>query len=291
MIYHSIVSQNDVAAHFDDPQWVFIDCRFSLADTDRGQAAYQQSHIPGAVYAHLDHDLSGTVIPGETGRHPWPSPEAFAATCSAWGIDGASQVVAYDDFGGAIAARLWALLRWLGHEAVAVLDGGWPRWDAEGRPVRGGTEHRAPRAFIPHPDPALLVSTEEVAGRAPDILLLDARAHERYLGLVEPIDPVAGHIPGAYSAPFGENLDEHGCFLPPDQLRDRFDSVLRDTPVEKVICYCGSGVTANHNRLAMAYAGMGLPMLYPGSWSEWITSRERPMVTGDHDTESLVLPD
>ncbi|GIV61135.1 MAG: putative 3-mercaptopyruvate sulfurtransferase [Rhodothermaceae bacterium] len=256
-----------------------VDCRFSLQDPERGRRAYREAHIPGAVYAHLDDDLSGPVVPGRTGRHPWPDPDALAATLSAFGIDETVQVVAYDDAGGAIAARLWGLLTWLGHDAVAVLDGGWPAWQRAGYPVRGGEERRPPRRFVPRPRPGLLVTAGDVerVRQDPAWRLLDARAPERFRGEHEPIDPVAGHIPGAVSAPFAGNLDDGGRFLPPETLRARYATLLGEVPPERVVCYCGSGVTANHVRLAMAHAGLGLPRLYPGSWSEWITDPARPV--------------
>ena len=192
------------------------------------------------------------------------------------------QVVAYDDMGGGIAGRLWAMLHWLGHDAVAVLDGGWPVWERMGLPARSGEEHRPSRRFIPRPNPGLHADPETVvrAVQDPAFRVLDARAAERFRGETEPFDPVAGHIPGAVSAPWADNLDAEGRFLPPETLRARFAPLLGDTPPERVICYCGSGVTANHNRLAMAHAGLGMPRLYPGSWSEWITDPERPVATG-----------
>jgi thiosulfate/3-mercaptopyruvate sulfurtransferase len=273
MPYTTLISTAELAAHLTDPDWALMDCRFSLDDPERGRRDYQQAHIPGAVYAHLNEDLSGPVIPGKTGRHPLPDVEVFARTLSHWGIDANVQVVAYDDSSGAIAARLWWMLRWLGHEAVAVLDGGWWPWQGEGRPVRSGLESRPPRTFVPHPQPQLLARTSEIESSLLDQTsrLLDARAIERYRGQVEPIDPVAGHIPGAISAPFTENLNPDGCFRPPEEIRARFQTLLSDVPIDQVICYCGSGVTAAHNLLALAHAGLGDARLYAGSWSEWIT--------------------
>ncbi len=281
-MHTTLITPDDLHAHLDDPAWAVVDCRFSLADTERGRRAYGEAHIPGAVYAHLDDDLSGPILPGVTGRHPLPETGAFAQTLSNWGIDAGVQVAAYDDFGGGIAARLWWMLRWMGHDAVAVLDGGFPAWQRLGLPTRPGVETRSPRRFVPQPRPARLVDVETVDARRSDpaYRLVDARAAERYRGEHEPIDPIAGHIPGAVSAPFAGNLDDDGCFLPPDTLRARFETLLGDVPPEHAICYCGSGVTAAHNLLALVHAGLGEALLYPGSWSHWITDPTRPVAVG-----------
>jgi len=282
MPYTTLLSVDQLRAHLDDPDWVIIDCRFSLDDTERGRAAYLSAHIPGAVYAHLDQDLSAPVFPGRTGRHPLPVLNAFAQTLSDWGVDACCQVICYDDMGGGLAGRLWWMLRSLGHDAVAVLDGGWPAWDRSGAPRRSGTETRRTRVFAPHPRPELQVDATDVARIRldPSYRLLDARAAERYRGEVEPIDPVAGHIPGATSAPFSENLDATGRFLSPEALRARFHPLLGDLPADHIVCYCGSGVTAAHNLLAIAHAGLGNARLYAGSWSDWITDPSRPVALG-----------
>ncbi len=282
MAYTTLVSADTLFTHHRRPDWVVVDCRFVLQDTEAGRQSYLEGHVPGAVYAHLDEDLSGPVRPGVTGRHPFPAPDLLAVTFSRLGIDDGMQVIAYDDSGGAIASRLWVLLNWLGHRSVAVLDGGWRQWVARGYPTRAGLEHSPPRSFVPRPDDALLVDagTVDRIRRDPAYRLLDARARQRYLGESEPIDPVAGHIPGARSAPFAENLAADGCFLPSEALRDRFAPLLDGTPPERVVCYCGSGVTANHNLLALAHAGIGRGRLYAGSWSEWITDPTRPVATG-----------
>ncbi|WP_026369969.1 sulfurtransferase [Kallotenue papyrolyticum] len=287
MSFTTLIDSATLAAHLDDPDWAIVDCRFALDQPARGRQAYLQAHIPGAVYAHLDEDLSGPIVPGRTGRHPLPSVEDAARTFGRWGIDERTQVIAYDDAGGAFAARLWWLLRWLGHNAVAVLDGGWPRWLAEGRPARNGVEQRAPRRFVPRPRPELVVTAEEVLHRLHDahVPIIDARAPERYRGEVEPIDPVAGHIPGARNAPYSANLAPDGRFLPPAQLAERWRAVLGTAPAEQAILYCGSGVTAAHNALALAHAGLGLPRLYAGSWSEWITDATRPIERGAPEEE------
>lgn len=283
MALTTLCAPSDLAAHLDDPAWAVVDCRFSLNDVDRGRRDYLAGHVPGAVYAHLDDDLSGPVERGRTGRHPLPDPDAFARTLSRWGIGPGVQVVAYDDAGGAIAARLWWMLRWVGHDAVAVLDGGWPRWVREGHPTRSGTEDRPPRTFEPRLRPDLVADAAEVDRLRQDSTarLLDARAGARFRGEVEPIDPVAGHIPGALSAPHEANLDVTGCFLPAEALRAYYEALRRGAPAERVVSYCGSGVTAAHNLLAMAHAGLEGARLYPGSWSEWITDPARPVATGD----------
>jgi len=259
-----------------------VDCRHRLADPAWGAAAYAESHIPGAVFAHIDHDLSAPIVPGVTGRHPLPSPAAAAATLGGWGIDAATQVVAYDDVGGAFAARLWWLLKWLGHDAVAVLDGGWPAWLAAGRPMRGGVEHRAERTFVARPRPGMVVDADVTAAAAAGgaVRVLDARAADRFAGQNETIDPVAGHIPGAVSLPFAGGVGSDGRFLPPDVLGARFDAALAGADPAAAIVYCGSGVTAAHLVLAAAHAGRPLPRLYAGSWSEWIVDPGRGVATG-----------
>ena len=279
MLYTTLISTAELSSKIGQPDWAIIDCRFSLADTGRGRRDYEQAHIPGAVYAHLDDDLSGTVISGRTGRHPLPPVETFTRTLSAWGIDHTVQVVAYDDLGGAIAARLWWMLRWLGHDNVAVLNGGWPRWQNEKRPVRGGVESRPARVFTPQLRPHLLAGVDDIEAMRtdPDGRLFDARSADRYWGENETIDPVAGHIPGAISAPYADNLGPDGRFRPVEELRARYQALLGDVPVEQSAAYCGSGVTAAHNLVAMAHAGLGVGRLYAGSWSEWITNPDRPV--------------
>lgn len=263
--------------------WRIVDCRFSLADTERGRRAYLESHIPGAVYAHLDEDLSGPIVKGLTGRHPWPSVQAATALFSSWGIDAQTQVVAYDDAGGAIAARLWWMLRWLGHDPVAVLDGGFPAWQAAGLPVVSGVQMpEAPKAFQPHPRPEMIADSNRVDAirQDPEYVLIDARGEKRFTGEEEPIDPVAGHIPGAKSLPFPGNLDASGFFLPAPNLATRFKKILDGRPPGKAVIYCGSGVTATHNLLAMRHVGLGDGCLYTESWSGWIAPADRPIATG-----------
>ena len=282
MSYTTLISVEELAETLFEPDWVVVDCRFVLTNIEQGRRDYLASHIAGAVYAHLDEDLSGLIIPGQTGRHPLPEVDALAQTLGKWGINNEMQVVAYDGGGGGIAARLWWLLRWLGHNAVAVLDGGWANWQQRGYPVRSGIETNAPKTFTPRLRPELTLDAEAVEKirTDPTYRLVDARAADRYRGENETIDPVAGHIPGAISLPYAANVDSDQRFLPIDQLKERFKESLQDIPAERTVFYCGSGVTAAHNVLAMAHAGLGEARLYPGSWSEWITDEKRPVGKG-----------
>jgi len=280
MLIDTIISVAELAIHLDDPDWVIVDGRFKLADPDQGQKDYAAAHIPGAVYAHLDHDLSGPIIKGVTGRHPLPSIEKATEVFSRLGIGAGVQVVAYDDMSGALAAgRVWWLLRWLGHDAVAILDGGWQAWVNHGYAVRGGVETRSGCGFIPHPREGLIVTAGEVDKMRmdPESRVLDARAADRFRGENETIDPVPGHIPGAISAPYMENLNPDGTFKDKASLAARYNQLLGNTPVNHVVCYCGSGITATHDILAMVVAGLGEPRLYAGSYSEWITDPKRPV--------------
>ncbi len=282
MTFTTLLNPTTLAAHLDDPNWATIDCRFSLADTELGRRAYRAAHIPGAVYAHLDADLSSPIVVGQTGRHPLPTVEKMAATLSAWGIDEGVQVVVYDDWGGAIAARLWWMLRWLGHEAVAVLDGGWQAWQQAGRPVAGGDGSRPARTFVPAPRPELIVTIDEVdlLRRDPAWRVLDARSADRYRGENETLDPKAGHIPGALSAPFAMNLGSDGRFLAPDALAAHYAKVLDGVPAAQGVVHCGSGVTGAHNILAIQHAGLGEAKLFVGSWSLWSSQPDRPVAVG-----------
>lgn len=280
MVFDTIITSAELILHLDDPDWVIVDSRFKLADPDQGQRDYEAAHIPGAVYAHLDHDLSGPIIKGVTGRHPLPTVEKAAEVFSRLGIGTGVQVVAYDDMSGSLAAgRVWWLLRWLGHEAAAVLDGGWQEWLKQGFAVRGGVETRSGCGFVPHPREGLIATTDEVdtIRGNPEFRLLDARAADRFKGENETIDPIPGHIPGAVSAPYAENLDPDGTFKDKASLAARYKQLLGDVPVKHVVCYCGSGVTATHDVLAMVMAGLGEPRLYAGSYSEWITDPKRPV--------------
>ncbi|HTY64664.1 MAG TPA: sulfurtransferase [Acidobacteriota bacterium] len=277
-----LIDKTELSLHLNDKKWAVVDCRFSLDDVERGRRDYLKAHIPGAVYAHLDEDLSGKKIPGKTGRHPLPEMTSLAVTLSAWGIDADTQVVVYDDATGTMAARLWWLLQWLGHSNVAVLDGGWMAWIRSGQTARSGRESRPPAHFEPNEISGAYVTTAQIQElrNDPRYVILDARSGPRFRGEVEPIDPVAGHIPGAISVPCEENVTPEGKFHPPEILRRRFENLMKAISPENVICYCGSGVTAAHTILAIALAGLGRPRLYAGSWSEWITDAARPIATG-----------
>jgi thiosulfate/3-mercaptopyruvate sulfurtransferase len=279
MPYSTLVDATTARAHLSDPGWVFVDCRYVMRDTARGPQDYRASHIAGAVYADLDKDLSGRAVPGLTGRHPLPSPDSIMRVFSSLGIGPETQVIAYDESTGAMAAaRLWWLLKWAGHDAVAVLDGGFKAWAAAGMPCAAGTESRAPSKFVAAFRPELVVDAGQVisALNDPGWVVLDARPADRYRGENETMDPVAGHIPGAVSAPYGAALGPDGLFKPTVEIARLYETAMGGKDATHTIIYCGSGVTATHGILACAHAGRGVPLLYSGSWSEWITDRERP---------------
>jgi thiosulfate/3-mercaptopyruvate sulfurtransferase len=281
MSFTTLISTADLARHLDDSTFVIVDCRHNLTDVEAGERAYRAAHIPGAAFLHLDRDLSGAKT-GRNGRHPLPEVAALAATLGRTGIDTTKQVVAYDQNGGMWASRLWWLLHWLGHDAVAVLDGGLDKWIAGGRPQT--SELPAPRSatFVPM-RPGPVATADEIVRHLNDgsLFVLDARAPERFRGDLEPLDPVAGHIPGAHNRPYGENLTSQGSFKPAALLRSEFEALLGDTPPSAVVHHCGSGVTACHNVLAMSVAALRGSRLYPGSWSEWIADPEKPVARGD----------
>ncbi len=262
-----------------DPGSVSVfDCRFDLGDPDAGEARFANAHIPGAVHLHLDRDLAGPVSPGRTGRHPLPHRDAFRQTLRAHGVAEDSQVVAYDDAGGMFASRCWWMVRWAGHTRAAVLDGGYQAWQAMAAGILGATPASPPPP--PEARPTTVTMPElrpHAAGRT--WTLLDARAPDRFDGSNETIDPRGGHIPGALNAPFADNLTPNGRFADRASLRRRFESLLAGRDTERTVCYCGSGVTAAHNILAMVHAGLPEPALYAGSWSEWITDPDNPIET------------
>jgi len=283
MTFTSIIDISDLKNHLEDQNWVIVDCRFDLSDPDACQSSYVEAHIPGAVYAHLDKDLCGEVIPGKTGRHPLPKIDDFKHTLENLGITSGTQVVAYDDKGGALAAaRLWWMLRWVGIKSVSVLNGGWQIWVQQNLPTQNGWIKNEWKPFHPEVNNNMVVDSIEVAAMTndPDSLVFDSRILERFRGEFEPIDPVAGHIPGARSAPHPNVLDKDGRFRPQDALLVYFQKLLGNVPSEKTAFYCGSGVTAVQNILAMYYAGLGEAKLYAGSWSEWIIDQEHPIETG-----------
>jgi thiosulfate/3-mercaptopyruvate sulfurtransferase len=275
-IYQTVIDVESLHARLRDPSLVIIDTRFNLFDVDEGHAAYFEAHIPGAVYADLDKDLSGPPLT-DRGRHPLPSPQALETLFSRLGIGADSQVVAYDQRDAVTAARFWWMLRYMGHEAVAVLDGGWKAWTGAGYPSTGGEESRAPSTFHGAPRREWLITIDQIAAAK---RLIDARDPRRYRGEQEPLDPVAGHIPGAVNRFHGENLDADGRFLAPQALARGFETVLGGIPMEQAVFYCGSGVTACHDLLAALHAGLGDGCLYVGSWSEWCSDSTRPVASG-----------
>lgn len=276
-MYSTLIDPVTVSPHLGDPDWIIVDCRFDLANTDWGRQEYMQSHVPGAVYAHLDHDLSGPPITNQ-GRHPLPVATELTALFSRLGIDDHKQVVVYDSMSGSICARLWWLLRYMGHAAVAVLDGGWPAWLEAGLPVRSGEEHYPPSTFQGQPNNDWVVAVAEVPAQS---LLIDSRDPARFRGEVEPIDPVAGHIPGAVNHFWKLNLDSEGKYLSAATLKENLLARYGQVPAAQTVFYCGSGVTACHNLLAAAHACLPMPRLYAGSWSEWCRDPARKVEKGE----------
>lgn len=277
-----VVSTATLAEHLHDPAWVVFDCRHDLMAPERGAELYAAGHLPGAFFAAVDTDLSGPKN-GRNGRHPLPTPAAFAAFLESRGVTSSSHIVAYDDVGGQYAARLWWMTRWIGLSGAAVLDGGWSRWVAEGRPVESARPAPQRGSVVPHVDGSGLALVDEVQRVVADArsgLVLDARAAERFRGEVEPLDPVAGHIPGALNRFFKANLNTDLTLRPAADLRADFKSLLGDTDASAVIHQCGSGITACANLLAMEVAGLKGSRLYAGSWSEWVADPARPVATG-----------
>ena len=278
----TLIDVAGLAARLRDPDVAVLDCRFDLARPAWGDEAWAAGHVPGALRADLDRDLSSPIGP-KTGRHPLPDPAAFASRASAWGIDERVQVVVYDQGNGMYAARAWWLFRWLGHRAVAVLDGGFAAWTAAGQPVSSDAGGRPPRRFVACPDRGATVDAAFVAaqrGNAAGMRLVDGRGADRYAGQNETIDPVAGHVPGAVNHPFARNVDASGRMRPAAELRAEWLQTLGGVPPTTMVAMCGSGVSACHNLLALEHAGLGGARLYPGSWSEWIRDPARPVATG-----------
>lgn len=283
MSYTTLISTQELATQLGNPNWVIFDCRFTLTDPEGGRGAYAEGHIPGARYVHLDEDLSSPITPG-TGRHPLPDPKVLSEKLCRWGVGINRQVVVYDDSFGSMAARMWWLLRWLGHPDVALLDGGYQKWQREKRLIAKETPADVHHASCPSlPEHSQWSSAQEVIESLSDnkTRLIDARPDRRYTGEYEPLDPVAGHVPGSINWPFEENLDFDGTFLAPEALRENYQALLKGAAPHQVIHMCGSGVTACHNILAMEAAGLSGSRLYPGSWSEWITDPSRPIATGE----------
>jgi thiosulfate/3-mercaptopyruvate sulfurtransferase len=276
-----LVSCEQLAAHANDPTWIVFDCRHDLMDVAKGEQWYREGHIPGAFLANLDTDLSGEKT-GTNGRHPLPSPAMFSAFLARHGVTARSTVVAYDDVGGQFAARLWWLCRWVGLMNASLLDGGIQRWVAEARPISTAIPVTKPAFFAGRADSFMISTVDEVLsriGRA-DLVLIDARAPERYRGEVEPIDPVAGHIPSALNRFYKENLKADLTFKSPDEIRKGLVDLMAGRSATEVVHQCGSGVTACANVFAMEYAGLKGSRLYAGSWSEWVADPSRPVATG-----------
>lgn len=275
-MYTTIIKADALHASLHDPAWRVIDCRYDLANKTVGRDAYLAAHIPGAIYADLETDLSGPPVT-DHGRHPLPTPGRLCEVFSRLGITGDTQVVAYDQVSGSLAGRLWWLLRFMGHNAVAVLDGGWPAWLQAGFRVGNGQEQCPPGNFRGHPRTEWLITVDQVPQAG---LLVDARDPVRYRGEAEPLDVRAGHIPGAVNRFWKQNLDENGLFRGPAVLRREFENLLGGIAPGDAVFYCGSGVTACHNILSAVHAGLAASKLYAGSWSDWCSAPERPVAVG-----------
>lgn len=279
-MYGTIVSVDELAAHLKDAAWVIVDCRHLLQDFDAGQRMYEAAHIPGAFYAHGEHDLAGQKT-GTNGRHPMPDPDRFAAFLRELGVNGDTQIVAYDAGADMWASRFWYVCKYIGHEAVAVLDGGFAAWSGMGKPVTAQVSRKPGNGTIqPHVQNELAVDANVVLRslESKEFAIIDARGADRFAGQNETIDPVGGHIPGAVNRPFRSNYTgPFGQFKKPEELRAEFEAL--GVPPERIVNQCGSGVSAAVNLLGMEIAGLRGARLYPGSWSEWCADRSRPMVT------------
>ena len=289
MRYHTIISATDLKPNLKEPQWIVLDCRFDLLNPRAGYENYQAGHIPGAQFADLNQQLSDTKPAADgrfRGRHPLPSKETFLQTLRLWGINQDSQVVAYDAHGGVFAARLWWLLRWIGHSRVAVLDGGLSAWMAHGEPLEvaeNTVQSARPPGNIQLQAPlGSTVTVDEIAAHLNDGVysIIDARAPDRFRGENETIDPVGGHIPGAKNRFFKNNLQENGLFKSAEQLRQEWAALINPKTLQQNVMQCGSGITACHNLLALEIAGLPGAALYPGSWSEWCADPARPVAMG-----------
>lgn len=280
-MFNTLISTTELAEHLHDPNWVVIDCRFDLADKEWGAQEYAVLHIPGAVYADLEKDICGPITP-ISGRHPLPENIVFISAMQRFGVNNDSQVVVYDATGGGMAGRLWWQLKFYGHTKVALLNGGLPKWLTEGRDTTDGFEFNPAGDFSGVPDFTMMVTTDEVKAMlgSKNNTIIDARAPERFRGEVEPIDTVAGRIPGAVNRFYNNNLDSSGQFLPAESLKTAFETLLNGFKPQDAVAYCGSGTTACHNLIAMAYAALPMPRLYVGSWSEWIRDTKNPIERG-----------
>ena len=278
-MHSTLVSCPQLAASLGDAGWLVYDCRNDLFDREAGRRAYAAGHIPGARHVHLEEVLSGPIT-GRTGRHPLPDPQLFCERMRAAGLSADRQVVAYDGAGGVMASRLWWMLRWLGHEAVAVLDGGWNAWVSANSPVSTQVPASVPGDFRGSPQPWTVdAACLQASLGAPDVVVVDARAADRFRGENETLDPVGGHIPGAANYFFQQNLTAEKTFKSPDDLKTQWSAVIKGHDSKDVVVYCGSGVTACHNLLALEHAGIHGVKIYPGSWSEWSSDPSRPRAT------------
>jgi thiosulfate/3-mercaptopyruvate sulfurtransferase len=279
--FTTLIDANTLSEQLSREDLTLFDCRFDLGNVSWGETEYARAHLPGALYLHLDRDLS-SPISAHSGRHPLPDPGSYAARLAALGVTPESQIVAYDQGNGAYGARLWWLARWIGLRNVAVLDGGMAAWRAAGLPLETAVRTPKPSAFTPTVTPNAWVTSDAVdeLRQRPGNLLVDARGAERFAGRNETLDPVAGHVPGARTRPFLDNLGADGRFLPADVLRQQFTTLLGSANASSVVAMCGSGVTACHNLLALEHAGFSGARLYAGSWSEWIRDPRRPVATG-----------
>jgi thiosulfate/3-mercaptopyruvate sulfurtransferase len=277
-MYTTLISTELLATHLNHSSWLIADCRYNLKDESWGHAQYTAGHIPSAVFVNLAHDLAAPRT-GSNGRHPLPAPDVMAATFARLGIGDATQVIAYDQDAGAFASRLWWMLRYLGHDAVAVLDGGFAQWNRERRPAQAGEETRPPTTFTPRLREQMRLTIDEVAAHLSDssMLLVDARSPERYEGQSDPLDTVPGHIPGARNRFYRHNISDAGTMRPANELRADYERVLEGRSPTDVVMYCGSGVTACHNLLAMEHAGLSGGKLFAGSWSEWEADPRQPI--------------
>ncbi|MGQ0750882.1 MAG: sulfurtransferase [Betaproteobacteria bacterium] len=279
MPYTTLVSVQELAAHLHDAGWIVCDCRHDLADYGAGRRAYAESHVPGARFLHLDEDLSGPKT-GLNGRHPLPHPITLTLRLGALGIDNAAQVIAYDASGGVYAARLWWMLRWVGHQRAAVLDGGWRAWLGASHAVTAEVPEPRPTTFNPGLQPDRGTDVRYLTAHLEELLVVDARSPDRFRGDNETLDPVAGHIPGAVNRFYKLNLGADGHFKDAAELKREFAQLIGSRSPARVVHQCGSGVTACHNLLAMEIAGLTGSILYPGSWSEWCADPARPVATG-----------
>jgi len=284
MSYKTIINCEDLIKNINNDDFVIFDCRCDIKDQKHGIESFKEGHISGAIFVDIDKDLASEKT-NNSGRHPLPDIDILSAKLSRWGLSTDKQAIVYDDTSGAFAGRMWWILKWLGHEKVAVLNGGIQMWEKSGGKLVKEASMNEKAEFLPNANNAMLVSIEDVGDSQykMDKIILDARSKERYLGIKDPVDPIAGHVPGAISHPLGNNLTREGTFKTPEELKHVYNKILSDVDAPNIISMCGSGITACHNILAMEIAGIKGAKLYVGSWSEWITNSERPIATINDD--------